>query len=140
MSRTIVVSDATYAELAALFAPTPGTPPAQQPPGTPAPSVANTYPLARLSVDDKKWLLPMTAQYRQDLKAVPGSHQLFEDLLTDAHGKTVWQGATIQTQINQVKNDVSAGGSLYDPGFDAKTYAGPLKAIYATLVASKKGP
>ena len=121
------------------------TPPTPTPKPIPTPPTATSYPISRLTDDDKRWLVRMAAAYSVALRTIPGAHQLLPDILTDGRGNTVWDlggpqggGAGMQTAINRIINSASAGGDLYDSSYNPATYTGPLKAVYANLVASKK--
>ena len=146
--KTITLDDATFYALKAAMngGATPDAPivPAPRPgPTAPAPqpsSAGATYPIARLTADDKKYLRIAMLDYRNALRTKPGSHQLLEDMLTDSRGQNITDhppNDALQAQLNVLKNAISAGGALYDPAFDANAYRGPLVDVYHALVAKK---
>jgi hypothetical protein len=105
----------------------------------PANGGAISYPVAALTDADKFFLYRMDYWYKGALSQIPGSHQLHRDMLTDAQGHTVWQGADINGAINQAINFAGEGHAAEAQRFDVKAYAGPLAQIYSNLVAAKRG-
>ena len=111
-----------------------------------------TYPLHLLEPDysmavpnfphdvgqDRMFLQRMEMQYRQDLRALPGAHQLYFDLLCDTFGKTYWENGDngFRDKINWLINDTQQFGP---PQWDLKSYNGVLRSIYDNLVAAKLG-
>lgn len=96
---------------------------------------ARTYPIAQLRDDDKRWLRIAQDRYRQDLRMLPGAHQLLLDMLTDTRGRTIAQGG--QVDIASLTNQIMAGGTLYDDHYgvaQAALYNGTLRQVYANLV------
>lgn len=125
---------------------TPSTPPAANGP--------KSYPIQALTENDKRWLVQSAMyRYRIDTNAAPhvrtdGSkwtgNQLLEDVLVDGRGKNVWElggpqggGMAMQNQINAIKQEFSAGGAGFQPGYKADTYQGPLRSVYGGAVAAK---
>lgn len=125
---------------------TPAPAPAPTPTPVPPPPPATRYPVAKVDIHDALYLYKMTSPYRSALRMVPGSHQLFFDVLTDRNGKTYWQllnadgsetsaSMALKLSVNQWINGALASNEY--PTFDVNAYAGPLKAIYPALVAEK---
>lgn len=111
-----------------------------QPPAMPTPNGgAITYPVASLTDADKFFLYRMDYWYKGALAHIPGSHQLFRDMLVDGQGHTVWQGANIEGAINQAINFGGMDNAALAQQFDVKAYTGPLAQIYSNLVAAKRG-
>lgn len=138
------IYDAIALALTALGqAPATTPPPATPPPVVsppPATVTAISYPIALLDNADKNYLGYMMMTYRVDLRSLPGSHQLLEDMLVDSKGRNVTDfppNDPLQYLINLIKNGVARGGPLFDPSFTVAGYTGPLKPIYKNLVAAK---
>jgi hypothetical protein len=141
-SVTVTLSDQTAAELRSVLgsAPVVVQPPVVQPPAPVA--VATTIRASSLTADDKMYIYKNISPYASALKSLPGSHQIFFDLLTDNSGKTYWQlvegsaaQAALKLQINTIINDTSY--NLPWASFDVNAYKGPVRAILANLIAAK---
>ena len=141
------VYDALGVALAALGqAPATTPPPTTTPPPPvvepPAPVAATRYQASRITLADAMFLRKMTSPYSSVLRNLPGSHQLFFDVLTNNKGQTYWElpeGSAAQMDlkvaVNRWINDAAYAAEY--PTFDVKTYTGPLKAIYDNIVAAK---
>lgn len=133
MPKTITLSDNTYAELQYVLGVAPVPTPVPVPVPTPTQS---TYPVAKLTEADKVYLCLMQAPYRSALKSVPGSHQLFFDVLTDAQGRVWTEGNdALKLAINRVINEASGSTLLYS--FNMSAYAGPLKAVVQNAISTR---
>lgn len=119
--------------------------PVVQPPVERPPVAATSYPVSKLVAADKMYLWKMEQAYRVALKSLPGSHQLFWEVLTDNFGHR-WSdgvpqpaGTVNSPALNQAINlAINAGASdAALPSFLVSAYNGPLRAIYANLVAAK---
>ena len=88
--------------------------------------------------DDRMFLQRMEMQYRQDLRALPGAHQLYFDLLVDINGKTYWESGdnNFRDKVNWVINDTIQNGP---PSFNVSAYNRVLRQVYDNLVAAKLG-
>lgn len=150
MSVTITLDDTTAANLRAALAggtpaPTPSPSPAPSPAPTPAKQIS--YPVAKLTAADKVylWRVEVLKVYALALKALPGSHQIFFDLLVDNLGHR-WSDATPQPAgttnspflKQQISQAINAGASdPTEPTFKIADYTGPLKEIMANLIEAK---
>ena len=127
----------------------PVEPPITEPPtgGAPAPGAGPNsvkYDTVKTGSDENFWLGKMQAQYKQDLKTLPGSQQLYFDILTNAYGKRYSDAVPspagyvkddkMKLHINTLINDASYNGQH----FDVASYSGRLEPIYAQLVVDKK--
>ena len=98
----------------------------------------------KVGSEDNWFLTKMKQPYSVALKTIPGSHQVYFDILTDSRGRTYSDGqpqpvntvndAALKQQINVLIND----GSYNCPStFDPAKYTGFLKTIYDNLVKWK---
>ena len=93
---------------------------------------------------DNYWINKNLQRYRSDLEELPGSHQLYYDILVNAYGKRYSDAVPSPTgyakddkmklHISNLINYASYHGQGYDPA----TYTGPLLAIYDQLVVDMK--
>jgi hypothetical protein len=101
------------------------------------------YNSIKTSSDDNFYLGKKLYDYRQDLKSLPGSQQLYFDILTNSAGnrysdanptKPGYQkDQSMKQYIDKLINDASYNGQQ----FDATKYTGNLVAVYNQLVADK---
>lgn len=127
----------------------PAMPPAHTPP---APSGGNpngptAYPVDAVKLADAMYLYRMDLDYRLALGRIPGAHQVQFDILTNGAGKRWSDGVpqpagtvndpALKTAINRVINWAGADNAAATTRFDVDAYSGPLKAIYANIVAAK---
>jgi len=116
------------------------TPPTSDP-VTPAPTVIS-FVADLVQLNDAMYLYKMQTAYASALKSLPGSHQVFFDMLTDRFGRTYWKltgfaQQALQVTINRLINWAGSDHSADLRTFDVNTYTGPLKQIYNNLVAAK---
>lgn len=110
---------------------------------TPPVTLATTYPIQNVTLQDAMYLYKMAYDYRQALKNLPGTHQVHYDILTNG-GKT-WAEMTglaqqnMQVMINRVINLAGSDNAAATSAFDAAHYTGSIVKIYNNLVASKLG-
>ena len=117
---------------------TPVTPPTS----IPSAPTQLTYPVHEVTLPDAMFLYKMDYFYRQALKNLPGSHQIFFDILSNQFGKTYWQltgtaQQNMQVAVNQVINWAGSENAAATQLFDTNKYTGPLKVIYNNLVTAK---
>jgi hypothetical protein len=94
--------------------------------------------------DDNYWINKKLGDYRSDLSSLPGSHQLYYDILVNAYGKRYSDAVPsppgyakddkMKLHISNLINYASYNGGGYDPA----TYTGRLIPIYDQLVVDKK--
>jgi hypothetical protein len=102
------------------------------------------YSKVKTSSADNYWLGKKLYDYGQELKSVPGAHQLYFDILVNNYGKRYsdatppppgyYKDDSMKTYINNLINDASYNGQDYEVG----DYTGPLIAIYDQLVVDVK--
>jgi hypothetical protein len=102
------------------------------------------YSKVKVGTPDNFYLGKKVYDYRQDLKDLPGSQQVYFDILTNNYGKRYsdanpspagyYNDPSMKQHIDTLINDSSYNGQ----NFDQSTYTGPLKAIYEQLVVDKK--
>jgi hypothetical protein len=145
MSITITLSDSTANELRAALGNVITTTPGPTP--TPTGTAAISYPVSRLTAADRLYLYTVEIRniYKMALRDLPGSHQVFWDVLTDNFGKR-WSdadpqppgttnNAALHLAINTAINTAATDPALR--AFDFNGYAGPLRAIVAALIDAK---
>ena len=102
------------------------------------------YSKVKAGTPDNFWLGKKLYDYRQDLASLPGSHQLYYDILVNNYGKRYtdanpaptgyYKDDAMKKHIDTLINDASYNGQ----NFDMASYTGPLIPIYEQLVVDMK--
>lgn len=116
---------------------------------TPTPDLRTTYPVSKLTREDKFYLYRMVMPYKSALKNIPGTHQIHFDVLTDNFGRGFSDGIPqpvgtvndpiLKTAINQAINYAGMTYAAECMSWDINSYTGPLKEIVQNLINKKLG-
>jgi hypothetical protein len=120
------------------------TPPVEPPVGPPVETRNSViYNSVAANSVDNYWLGKKLVDYRTQLRSLPGSQQLYFDILVDGRGRRYSDAQpappgyvkdpTMKNYISNLINTASFYGQKYDPA----TYTGRLIPIYDELVKDK---